>query len=109
MGEVLGNAVDQVVPFVVIGWRGDVGAFPVDGLIPACQGFRHEIEHHKGLHTDFQQVVIDFIAVLEAVNGLSTFGKAVNAHVILQKTVESYVLKSAGIVNHFQVFPVVGP
>ena len=86
----LGELVNQIIPFAPIFRRRDVLLVPESvGGILGRQFLRHETQLDKGTHAVLQETVVDLVDVGEVVNRMALAVLVVNAHVIEENRVEA--------------------
>src|SRR6185437_17014734 len=84
---------DQPLPLAHVFRQSDVGLVPEDRLRAAAKLCGHERQFHEGTYVEGQQRVIERVDVLEVVTWIAAVILGVDAHVVVEQTVESNVLK----------------
>jgi hypothetical protein len=90
---------DECVPLGHVFGRGDVAFPPEDSVVVAGKGIGHEGKLDEGAYVLGKQRVVECVDVLKTVDRVAVVVFFVDAHVVVEETVEADVVKANFALN----------
>jgi hypothetical protein len=99
---------DQIGPFLIGFWWGDVAVLPEEGVVTAGEIFGYAGKFHEGFDTDAQQEIVELINVSPVMAGMAVRVLTANYHVIGQQTLRTILFETAFVAGFAQLILPVG-